>query len=183
MRANEDKQSRWGPLSIGMRTIKTALAVFICMVLYQLIEDFGHTSQFDAFLAVVAAIICMQDTMEKSVSSGYTRFFGTLIGAFLGMGFLYLRVFFNNDYLFFAICAVGVVILITLCNFLKINNAIIIGCVVFLVIVMGQTVGSPFQNSVRRLLDTVVGIVIAVAINHFIHNPDVKGRTEDKDDA
>ncbi|MDR1246237.1 MAG: aromatic acid exporter family protein [Clostridiales Family XIII bacterium] len=172
----DDKNNKKHPLTIGMRTIKTALSVLICMTAYHLIEPFGYTTKFDAFLACTAAIICMQDSMEKSFKNGRNRMAGTGIGALLGMIFLYIDMFFDmffdNDYPVITMIAFGVVVLITTCNLLRLSDSIVIGCVVFLVIALEQTANNPFVSSVQRLLDTAVGVGVAIAINHFIKKPD-----------
>ena len=154
-----------------MRTVKTALSVLICMLLYHLAEAFVHTTNFDAFLACTAAVICMQDSVEKSFKSGRNRIAGTGIGALLGMIFLYIDMRFGNDYLVIAMIAFGVVVLIATCNLLRLSESIVIGCVVFLIIALEQTANGPFLSSVQRLLDTAVGVVIAIAVNHFVKNP------------
>ena len=154
-----------------MRTVKTALFVLICMVLYHLAEAFVHTTNFDAFLACTAAVICMQDSVEKSLKSGRNRMAGTGIGALIGMIFLYIDMHFDNDYLVIAMIALGVVVLIATCNLLQLNESIVIACVVFLIIALEQTANGPFLSSVQRLLDTAVGVAVAVAINHFVKKP------------
>ncbi|MDR2296037.1 MAG: aromatic acid exporter family protein, partial [Clostridiales Family XIII bacterium] len=80
----KDQDKKRHPLTIGMRTVKTALSVLICMLLYRLAAPFGYTTNFDAFLACTAAVICMQDSVEKSLKSGRNRLAGTGVGALLG---------------------------------------------------------------------------------------------------
>ena len=155
---------------IGMRTVKTTLAVCVCLLLYQVWGREG------SFLAATSAIICMQDSMEKSVTSGVSRFLGTVIGAICAMLILYLERFlagFNlaNYYLMLLVMALGIMFIITLCNFSKQKDAIVISCVVYLVIVLGDGALAPFLYSANRLLDTVVGIIIAIIINRFICRP------------
>jgi uncharacterized membrane protein YgaE (UPF0421/DUF939 family) len=172
----EENKGKKHPLAIGMRTTKTALSVLVCLILYNLTSGMGLASRFDAFLAVTASIICMQETVEKSVSSGLHRVYGTVAGALLGMIFLYIDMLFKNEYLISLMIALGIIVLIALFNALNISNSIVIGCVVFLIIVLEQTSEPPVFSSARRLIDTVVGIVIAIVINHFIHNPDAQDK-------
>jgi uncharacterized membrane protein YgaE (UPF0421/DUF939 family) len=167
---------------VGMRTVKTALVVFLCLTVYHFFEVFGIATRFDAFLACIAAIICMQDSMEKTFSNGLNRFLGTFIGALMGMTFLYLDAFFKNPYLVIAMISLGIIVLIVTCNVLKISNAIVMGCVVFLVIAMGQTSETPFAHSIRRLADTLVGIGMGIGVNHFIHNPDTRSQKDSEGD-
>jgi uncharacterized membrane protein YgaE (UPF0421/DUF939 family) len=166
-----EKNGKKNPFMIGMRTVKTSLSVLVCMIAYQLAEPLGYTTKFDAFLACTAAVICMQDSLEKSFKSGRNRMAGTGIGALLGMIFLYIDMLFNNDYLIIAMIAFGIIVLITTCNLLRLSDAIVIGCVVFLIIALEQTVSSPFISSVRRLLDTAVGVGVAIGVNHLIKKP------------
>jgi uncharacterized membrane protein YgaE (UPF0421/DUF939 family) len=166
-----DQNNKKHPLMIGMRTVKTALSVLICMTLYHFAAPLGYTTDFDAFLACTAAVICMQDSLEKSFKSGRNRLAGTGVGALLGMIFLYIEMLFSNEYLILAMIAFGVVVLITVCNLLRLSESVVIACVVFLIIALGQTVNGPFVSSVQRLLDTAVGVFIAIAINHLVKKP------------
>ena len=169
---------------IGMRTIKTALAVFVCLLLYQVWGRDG------SFLAAASAIICMQDSIEKSLTSGITRFLGTIMGAVCAMLILYLDRFLvgfylASPYIMLLVMALGTMIIIMFCNLFKQKDAIVIGCVVYLVIVLGDGALSPFLYSANRLLDTTVGIIIAIIINRFICRPPTcpeEETTEDKAD-
>jgi uncharacterized membrane protein YgaE (UPF0421/DUF939 family) len=113
----------------------------------------------------------MQDSLEKSYKSGRNRMAGTGIGALLGMIFLYIDMLFNNEYLVLAMIALGIVALITVCNLLRLSESIVIACVVFLVISLGQTMNGPFLSSVQRLIDTAVGVAVAIAVNHLVKKP------------
>lgn len=151
---------------VGMRNLKTALSVSLCLLFYRL------TGLDGAFLAAVAAIICLQESVEKSVSIGIHRLTGTAFGAFMGMIFLYIDLYFPSRDLSILLATAGVVVFILFCNALRVNDSIVIGCVVFLSIVLQQSSGSPFWYSVNRLLDTAIGVVFAILINRFIRNPD-----------
>jgi uncharacterized membrane protein YgaE (UPF0421/DUF939 family) len=167
-----DKNPKKHPLMIGMRTVKTALSILCCMVFYHLAEIFlGYTTKFDACLACTAAVICMQDSVEKSLKSGRNRMVGTCVGALLGMIFLYIDMFFSNEYLIIVMISLGVIVLITVCNLLRLSDSIVIACVVFLIIALEQTGNNPFVSSVQRLFDTAVGVVVAIAVNNFIKKP------------
>jgi uncharacterized membrane protein YgaE (UPF0421/DUF939 family) len=165
-----------------MRTVKTALAVLIVMLLYVGASYLDVANNFDAFLAVTAAIICMQDSVKNSITIGLGRLEGVVVGALLGLGIMSVDLAFHNVALHLVLVVLGTIILIAVCNLLDINKAIIMGCVVFFLIVL-QTTGamSPLESSIRRFLDTAVGMVIAITINHLIHNPDKQGAGGDDD--
>ena len=162
---------------IGMRTFKTALVVFVCLIIYYLAETFVVITGFDALMACIAGIICLQDSMEKTFYTGFHRILGTLAGALIGMLFLYADRFFNNVLLMISLVCFGIVVLIMIFNLLKISESIVIGCVVYLAIMLEQTKEAPYVSSIHRLLDTMIGVIIAIVINRFIRNPD-KRHTE-----
>lgn len=155
---------------IGMRNFKTGLAVFFCLIAYAVVGREGTS------LACTSAIICMQDSVEKSVISGRNRLIGTVFGALLGMLLLYLNLYIPSVDLTFVTGTVGTMLLILFCNIIRKPDAIVIGCVVLLVIILQQTDQSPLVDSVNRLIDTFVGIFIAVAVNRFVRNPSRRSR-------
>ena len=70
---------------IGMRMVKTAIAVAICLAIYQLRGEQGVP-----VFSTIAALICMQPQVENSVTVAFNRIVGTLIGAAMGLLVLYL---------------------------------------------------------------------------------------------
>ena len=158
-------------LSPGMRTIKTALAIIVCLIVYYAADYFHIADRGDAFLACVSATICMRDSVGKSVSSGISRLWGTFIGACLGLLYSLTGLTYDQFFLDIITIASGIIILIVLCNMFHLHDSIVIGCVVFLFIAMQQVDIDPLIHSIRRFADTTVGIIISVGINHFILNP------------
>ena len=71
---------------IGLRNIKTALAVAICMVIFQVI------GRENAFYACIAAVICMKDTVSSSFTMGKNRLIGTIIGGLFGICVIYIMI-------------------------------------------------------------------------------------------
>ena len=159
-------------LHIGLRNVKTGLSVLVCVLLYHFLGREGVT------LAAVSAIICMQDNVEKSLERGFNRLYGTSFGAVLGMVFLSIANRAGFAWLTMALITAGVMLLILLCNALKHNDAIIIGCIVFLVIMIAEG-QAPLLYSANRLLDTTIGVFTAIAINRFIGKPPGQPKTEE----
>lgn len=63
---------------VGMRMVKTALAVAICFFLYVLRGEEGVP-----IFSTIAAIICMQPYAENSIQVSINRIIGTLLGGSL----------------------------------------------------------------------------------------------------
>lgn len=152
---------------LGLRAKKTAIAVFFCLVIDCLLLH-GY-----AFYAAIAAVICMQPSNEKSLDMGLHRFIGTCIGGTIGFVLIefdrWVPIYENSIYLFIA--PFGVLCVIYLCNVIRQASSASIGCIVFLNIVTNfdRGVGGTVPYVVNRVLDTLVGIVIAVLVNRFFY--------------
>ena len=153
---------------IGLRNIKTSLAVFLCIVLYALLDRDG------LLLAAFAALICMQDSVEKSLIDGANRIIGTICGGVLGavvMSFAHTDVHFIWTA---SLSAAGISALIYVGVLIHKRQSIAISCFTFLVIAMdiSNTDYTPFMAATHRVLDTVIGITIAVLVNRFFFMPE-----------
>lgn len=172
---------------IGMRTVKTAVAVFICLLLYEGIHAltglvpadgkqlhqlillfFGHSN---ILYAIFAAVICMQTTLENSVKSGLNRLIGTAVGGVLGILFLFLKYvpYFALFRIF--LISLGVIIVIYICNLLRVSQSIAIALVVFVIITAGVQQESPFLYALNRCVDTAIGTLISILVNALLRSP------------
>lgn len=138
---------------IGMRNIKTAIAVFLCMIISKILR-----LEYP-FYAAIAAIITMQNSTVSSFKVGKDRMLGTLAGASVGLVFALIQP--NNAIL----CGLGIIILIYICNLLNLNSSIPIAGIVFIAIMVNLNGKSPLLYSVNRIIDTFIGISVALAVN------------------
>lgn len=159
---------------IGMRNIKTALSVFICVVVFAIMGP-----QFNPMFAAVAALVCMGNSIENSVEAGWNRILGTIIGGAAGVFGIFICNLITLEFTYIAIIPIGTVGLIYLCNNLKKPGAIIICCVVFisLMTTYPQEMGS-YALSFLRLLETGFGVIVAVLVNRFIKVPECNENAE-----
>jgi uncharacterized membrane protein YgaE (UPF0421/DUF939 family) len=160
---------------IGMRNIKTAIAVSLSLAVSRLLK-----TEYP-FYTAIAAIISMQNSLVGSFRVGKNRMLGTTVGASVGLIFLLISP--GNIIL----SGVGIVVVIYICDLLDWNKAINIACVVFCIIMTNLSGKNPFIYSFSRILDTFIGIIIAVVINYIIKPPNnaenffkVVEETEDK---
>lgn len=144
---------------IGMRNIKTAISVFICIII---LRAFHSTFPF---YACIAAVITMQSTVHNSFSTGKNRMIGTIIGAIWGLTFALISP--NSVFL----SSIGIVFVIYSLNLLNRKNSVIIACVVFLAIMTNLKEGTPLVYSFNRVIETFLGIFISVFVNYFIFHP------------
>lgn len=148
---------------IGARNIKTALAAFLCIII------FNAFNKDSAFFACIAAMMCMQDTVENSFKMGKNRMLGTLIGGFVGLLITFLSSKFGNSSTIYAILtALGTMLAIYLCVLCKAKGAVNSACIVLFAITTNlKGVGSYFY-AINRTIDTFVGVVIGILVNRYV---------------
>lgn len=150
----------------GLRNIKTCITIVLILIFYRLINREG------AALALVAGIVCMQDSIDKSIRLGIDRLKGTFMGGLFGVIFALLKVPEMHFALFLLCVFFGIMLFIFLCNLLRAKSSIVIGCIVFFVIILDtENLHAPVAYALNRTLDTVIGIVLAFIVNQLIFRP------------
>ncbi len=156
---------------LGMRTIKTLIAVYLCFAI-------GILRGVLPFYSAIAAILCMKKDVDEGKKAGIHRSIGTLIGGSIGLLFLLLfRRLHMTDFgwLHFLLITLGLVPVIYSIVALKAKEAVYIGCVVFLSVTVSHGGDErPYLFAANRMLDTFIGILTSQAINRFLP----KGREE-----
>lgn len=145
---------------IGMRNIKTAVAVGFCLVVFQII------GVSDGIQASITAIICMKSSYQNSLTTGIERTIGTFIGSVLGIFTLLLLVE-SGPEIATLLAIFNVVLIIYLCNVFKVQASTIISLVVFLMILLGEKDLPPILYGIMRLVETIFGILIAYLVNRY----------------
>lgn len=142
------------PLNIGLRTIKTALAVAVSIFLSQLLN-----LEYPYFVAMTA-IISMDRTARLSIDMGRNRVIGTLIGAIIGI--LFATINQGNPLL----AGIGILAIILISNKLNLPGSITVGSFVFVAILVHISSDvSPFFYGLHRTLDSLFGALIAFVVN------------------
>lgn len=149
--------SKWRSHFPGFRTLKTALTVLLCVLLGQL------GSMSSPFFMTLAGIITIQVSTADSFRMGRTRILGTAVGALVGLLFALIQP--ENAFL----AGIGVIVVIQICDRLHWNAAIQIATVVFMAIMVNLDGKDPLFYSLSRLLDTSLGVLIALTINYFVY--------------
>lgn len=162
-----DDKANKGRYRVGLRTYKTALAVFLCLFLTHVLGYRG------ALFASIAAVICMKETHMDTLSVGINRMIGTIIGGTLACIYLILIKIapFLGIWLSKIIIPIFIIVCIYLCNQFKIKGACVISCAVFLVVVLAYDDGTIIEILSYvgvRVLATLLGIVITMMVNKFI---------------
>lgn len=144
---------------MGMRTLKTGLAVILTLFLGQ---TFLITNPL---YAVIGTILGVQNTVKESFQKGATRVYGTILGGIIG--YLFIVNFTPHPLL------IGFVVILTiyLCHCLNLNSAISIAVTVCVSILLGSGDQNPLIYSFFRTTDTAIGVLIGVGINYLVAQP------------
>ena len=150
---------------IGQRNIKTALAATLCALIYFLADR-------NPTFACIGAIFGMGSDMDNSRLNGGNRFFGTLFGGLLGMGLFRLYILFYPDgskhFLLLLFLFIWVIILILISLQFRWPGAVQPGGVVLCIILFNTPVATYISYSLARILDTGIGVIIAMLVNWLL---------------
>ena len=163
---------------IGMRNLKTAVAVVVCYFLFYPLRwaGIGMEGTLGPFYACIAAVICMQSSIEQSVRQGVSRVIGTLLGGVMGLLVLMLDDWLEQPVVTGLLLGAGVIVTIWLCNALRRPAACAIGCVVLCVVIINHSGADRYWYTILRVGETLVGVAVAVAVNHLL--PGGRGENE-----
>lgn len=157
---------------VGLRTIKSAISVFLCLVLFPNVP----------FFACLTAVICLQDTVANSVKTGIHRGGGTILGGIIGLIFLLFCKLISvniptnifSKLLIYIIISIGIIVVIYLCNLIKQPGAINVSCIVFLAVTTAHAYEQPLYYALDRTIQTLFGIIISILVNKYINPPKEK---------
>lgn len=154
---------------VGLRNIKTALAVTVCMVIFNFI------GRENAFYACIAAVICMKDTVSSSFAMGKNRLIGTILGGVFGIViiFIMIKIPLLYDYNSF-VTGLGIVAVIYTCNLFNKPGSVTIACIVLIGIMINYSGPQSYAYAVGRSIDTAIGIIVAILINKYFNPPKEK---------
>lgn len=142
---------------IGLRTVKTAVAVIFSMVLASILG----TSDSRLIFAMLGAMNAVQPTFKESVQASLTQ----LVGVVFGVGVSLLLLLFPMHRL--VATGIGIILVITLYNALHITFSPGVPCL--LVVILCTTEGiAPIGYGLGRIWDTALGVAVGMVINMLV---------------
>lgn len=158
---------------IGLRIIKSAVAVFLCYLF-----NYFRCGNGIVFYSQLSVLWCIQSYISTTKKNAWQRTVGTFIGAGFGLVVLLLFFLFRianwnvsdlSRYLIKGfITSIGIIFVLYISVLLKKKNASYFSCVVFLsIVVIHGADDNPFIFTLNRVVDTMIGIFIGVAVNLF----------------
>lgn len=148
---------KWSRLRIGPRTLKTALAVTLSIVMV----SFYGSNTSNLIFATIGALSAMGATFRESLESCFSQIAGVLFGVLAGVLLLSMHM------PTLLASGIGVIIVITFYNLLRLKISPTLACIV-VVTICNLTTTTPFVYALERIWDTAIGLFIGMLINLFI---------------
>ena len=142
---------------IGMRTIKTALAVALSLMV---IEYYG-ASPAKVVFATIGAISAVGPTFTASLLACATQICGVSVGALLALTLMALHVPSIVG------VGIGIMLIITSYHHLKLKLVPVLPCLVLVNICLNPEVEA-LSYSLGRIWDTAIGLAIGMLVNTLI---------------
>ncbi|MED9821208.1 MAG: aromatic acid exporter family protein [Christensenellales bacterium] len=147
---------------VGMRTVKTALTVAFCTLIYYFI---GRSPAF----ACIGVIFGMGCDLEDARKNGGNRLFGTIIGGVVGILLFRLYQVFvpdgSHSLLMVPLVFIGTIVLIIACQMFW-PGGVQPGGVVLCILLFNTPVATYIDYAMNRILDTAVGVLMALFVSY-----------------
>jgi uncharacterized membrane protein YccC len=155
----EDKERpgilSWERQRLLIHAAKTALAAALCWWLAL------HFGLHDGYWGAISAIIVLQSNFGATVTASRDRILGTLIGAVLGFSFSLFGALPWN----FILAVLAAVIV---CGLLGLRSSSRLAGVTIAIIMLVQKTGPRWELALDRVVEVVLGIVVALAVTTLV---------------
>lgn len=161
------KQSKKLPIP-GQRIIRSAIAVALCLVVYVL-RGYSGIPLYSA----MAALQCIQPYTRDMRGVARKRVLGTVIGAVWGLLLLLIEIQLinsgmQNEILHYILVPLFLILVLYSTVLMKVPETAYFSGIVFLVITINHfTDADPYIFAFNRLLDTVIGVLVAAVVNRM----------------
>ena len=168
------------PPTVGMRIIKTALAVLLTLFLTDVVlKTLLRQDYFGSLIAVIAALVTIQDTIPNSLREMKERLLSTLLGCAMSIVFLWLVLnvggALGSDYaqrcFFYLVTGIGTILILYICKVMRNPSIASLGVIVFVSVLFIYTEERPYIAAWVRMLETAIGCGTALAVNALIARP------------
>lgn len=144
-------------IPVGMRTVKTAIAVSLSLVV---IEHLG-TSSAKIIFAVIGAIAAMDNTLKASLRNCAAQIGGVIIGMILA---IIMRQFPIPGV---AAVAIGIIVTMAIFQLLHWHQSPVLACIILVTICTDSSIVA-HTYCLERIWDTAIGLGIGLAVNMLI---------------
>lgn len=158
---------------VGLRKLKSLLAVFVGFWVWQLIRLFAPELELHPIYIYIYGVLEMRETSEKTINMGMTRLKATFTALGVGLPLLFLSVFLKSlvslPWLQIAIDLVvilaGTLLVLSVAEWVGCKALCGLAAAIFIILLVAHSDGEPITYSVLRCAQTIIGIFVAWLIN------------------
>ena len=166
-----------GHFRLGMRTFKTALSVVICVLLFNVL------GRDNPLIATITAVVSLRQDMTSTVSIGKERILGNTVGSIAAMVYLVVQHFFPQTLLLqLLLLPILVAIVVIFQDGIDNNSGIITGIATLILITLSTPEGESVIVALDRIVDTFIGVGVAIFLNTVIKPPETEEQREIEND-
>ena len=178
---------------IGLRTVKTAIAIFICLLIYILLksielipgvkQDFAY-NWYNPFFAAIATAYSIHASRNASFKQAKNRCVASLIGGIIGILLITIYELFGFKWVnltsidlktfnfIVPYCLISLVSIVVVVVGLMLNQpqAVFVSILTFLSVTVNPNINVDYwqwQFGLNRILSTIVGVLVALGVNLF----------------
>lgn len=145
---------------IGLRSIKTAVAVMIGLYLSYIFKL--YTPLYTSIACVTSMQSSVYDSVKDVTKRGFTAVFGVTLGYLLSK-------LTENPYLEILVCGFGVLLILFLLKQFKLNRMASLSCIVFMASYFSKI--DKFQYGLNRVIGTIIGMLVGLIVNLIVARP------------
>ncbi|MGM0217407.1 FUSC family protein [Enterococcus sp. AZ126] len=166
-----------GRFRLGLRTLKTALAVMLCIILFK-VSDRGAP-----LIAALSAVFSLRQDLTTSLTFGKSRVLGNTLGGGLAIVYFLVKDLFSSDFLVeLFLLPFLVIVVIVVSDGINNNSGIISAIATLLLISLSIPQGESFQFAFSRVIDTFIGTFIGIGLNFFFKPKPIEEEHEINED-
>ena len=178
----EKREGVYMKLHIGMRKVKSLIALAVTFIIWQLIRVFLPMLEAHPIFAYIYSVIEIRETPDKTKKFGKLRIKATFIGLIVGLVFITLSTFVTstiNGEMWHLLTELLFVLLATLISLLiaensKCENFCGIAAIIAIICMVSHNEEDIYLYAIMRVVQTLIGVFSAMFINVFINNKEKK---------
>lgn len=158
-----------GNFRLGLRTVKTAIAVMCCLLIFRLFMKDSDTYTISAMISSLSAVFSMREDISTTLKFGRSRIIGNSLGGLFALCYTLIHNKFPHSLFVEVFCIpLFVLLFIVVSDGINNNAGIIGGISALLIISLTIPNSSSVAYTVSRVLDTFIGTFVAFIVNGVI---------------
>ena len=171
---------------IGMRKVKSILAVFVGFWIWQLIRLFAPSLEVHPIYIYIYGIIEMRETSEKTVNFGKLRIKSTVVALLIGLPTLLLSDYLQSltqlpwlqNGIELAFVLLGSLVVLCVAELTGCQTFCGLAAAILIILLISHSINEPLIYAVLRSGQTVIGVLVAWVINAKLFPYSGKAKTE-----